>query len=94
VELHGCLAQAYIGSDLLVEAAGNRTCHHLALASRQGLQTAPQIANDLFPVATGAILLDSPMERIQKLLGADGLGQKLHRWLEPTSERRHNLSRR
>src|SRR5271166_6717882 len=77
MDLHRHLAQLELTRDLFVWTAGDDERQDLLFARRQSIEALPQLGNKLGLLAPGAITLDPRLDRIEQLLLAQGLGQKL-----------------
>src|SRR5437868_1992123 len=79
MDLYSDLADADRVRDLLVEATGHHQGHHLTLAGGEGLEARPQRGYCLFVLQPPAISREAQLNRVQQVLIAEWLGQKLDR---------------
>src|SRR5215831_1047555 len=79
MDLDGNLAQSQFARDLFVHQAGGDQAHHLAFAFGQAVEACPQLRCLLLILAPAAIALERGGDRIQHVLIAKRLGQKIDR---------------
>src|ERR1700731_2692296 len=73
------LAVAQLEADLLVKPAADNEAHHFPLAGRQRVETGPQFCNFLRVTPRRAVALKGLLNRVQKILIAEGLGKEFRR---------------
>jgi len=83
-----------VAGDLLVEAPGHDTGHHLTLPWGERLIAQAQRGERLFVLKPGAIAVQAKLNRVEKVLFTEWFRQKLYRarpsWPGPTSGCRHD----
>src|SRR5215471_4655327 len=79
MDLDGNLAQPQFARDLFVHQAGGDQAHHLAFAFGQAVEACPQLRCSLLVLAPASIALERGGDRIQHVLIAKRLGQKIDR---------------
>src|SRR6266446_2383950 len=79
MDLYGDLADPDVVGNLLVEAASHHQGHHLALPGSENLEARPQRGDRLFVLQPRAISHEAELNRVQQVLVAERLGQKLDR---------------
>src|SRR5438270_1606396 len=77
MHLDGHLADPELAGDLLVEPAGDDEAQDLSLAGGQGLKACPQFGEAHLVGAADAVLFKRDTDRIEQILVAERLGQKL-----------------
>src|SRR5438067_9063601 len=77
MHLDGHLADPELAGDLLVEPAGDDEAQDLSLAGGQGLEAGPQFGEAYLVGAADAVLFKRDTDRIEQILVAERLGQKL-----------------
>src|SRR6202047_2719395 len=79
MDLYGDLADTDVVGDLLVEAASHHQGQHFTLARSESLEPRPQRCDRLFVLQPRAISREAQLDRVQQVLIAERLGQKLDR---------------
>src|SRR5262249_8852666 len=77
VDLDSNLAQPQFAGDLLVHQASSDEPHHLAFTLGQAVEACPHVRQALLVISPAAIALDRRGDRVQHVLIAEGLGQKI-----------------
>ena len=70
------LADPQLETDLLVEPAGDHQAHHFSFARRQRIEPLAEFRNFPGVLERSAILLKGLLNRVQKILIAEGLGEE------------------
>src|SRR4029077_161289 len=79
VSLYGQFADAKLGSDLFVQQAGDNHVKNFSLPGAQRVKALPKFCYFRSLLASGAVAGDRSLNRLQQILAAEWLGQKLHR---------------
>jgi len=79
VSLYGQFADSELGSDLFVEQAGDNHTQNFPLPGAQRVKALPKLCYFRPLLASGAVVGDRSLNRLQQILATERLGQKLHR---------------
>src|ERR1700675_4928868 len=77
MDLDRGFASSDFGGYLLVEKPGNYQRQHLSLTRCQPLKTLPQCRHFRLSLASGPVALQRELDRVQKILISEWLGQEL-----------------
>src|SRR5271170_8044081 len=92
MDLDGDFADAEIGSNLLIQHSRYHHIHHFALAHGQQPVMTSQVYKCTLPLEPYLVAIQSLVDRIQQVMIAEGLGQKLYRARFHSPHRHWNVS--
>src|SRR5689334_23909614 len=72
-------ADADLVGDLFIEAASRYQGHHLALARGEAREPRSHLGQSFFVLPPCAVALEAQLDRVEQILVAEWLGQKLDR---------------